>query len=189
MIEPIHTKLNTLQQRMTDDIIALNARIDNITTTPLHVANTVRQKLEPSLRKYATNVSAKLSTSLETATNKLTSLVKDLNSSLGHVTKILIPQLDTKVLELASSFNARFKALASPSNLAALKCGPPTPNHVDNADSSNGMDDADGSHGSAPARTQVQPPPAAPPPANVLGDANSNAEPHVHNRNAINAPP
>jgi hypothetical protein len=64
-------------------------------------------------------MSNKLSTSLETATNKLTSSVEDLNSSLGHITKTLIPRLETKVLELASSVNAQFTALASPSNLAA----------------------------------------------------------------------
>jgi hypothetical protein len=88
--EPIHTKLNTLQQRVTNDIIALNARINNITTTPPHAADTVRQELEPFLCKYTTNVSAKPSPSLETATNQLMSLVEDLNSSLGHVTKTLI---------------------------------------------------------------------------------------------------
>ncbi len=51
------------------------------------------------------------------------------------------------------------------------------------------MDNADGSRSSPPARTQVQPPPAACPPANVLGNPNSNAEPHAHDRNAPNAPP
>ncbi len=131
MAEPIHTKLNTLQQRVTYDIIALNAHINDITTTPPHVANTVCQELEPSLCKYATNVSTKLSTSLETATNKPTPSVEDLNSSLGHVTKTLIPRLERKVLELASSVDARFTALASPSNLAALERGPLAPDHVD----------------------------------------------------------
>ncbi len=131
MAEPIHTKLNTLQQRVTDNIIALNAHINDITTTPPHVANTVYQELEPSLHKYATNVSTKLSTSLETATNKLKSLVEDLNSSLGHVTETLIPQLQKKVFELASSIDARFMALASPSNLAAPERGPLAPDHVD----------------------------------------------------------
>jgi hypothetical protein len=42
MAEPIHIKLNTLQQHVTDSLIALNAHIDDITTTPPHVANTVR---------------------------------------------------------------------------------------------------------------------------------------------------
>jgi hypothetical protein len=42
MVEPTHTKFDTLQQRVTDNIIALNACINNITTTPSHVANTVR---------------------------------------------------------------------------------------------------------------------------------------------------
>ncbi len=115
------------------------------------------------------------------------SLVQDLNSSLGHVTKTLIPQLETKVLELASSVNAQFTALASPSNLAAAECGPLASDHVDNTD--NSVDDADGSHGSAPARTQTQPPPAAPPPVDVLGNDNSNTEPHEHHRNATTAPP
>jgi hypothetical protein len=41
MAGPIHTELNMLQQRVTDNINALNARIDNITTTPPHVSDTV----------------------------------------------------------------------------------------------------------------------------------------------------
>ncbi len=39
--EPIYTELNMLQQRMTEAIITLNARINNITTTPPHVADTI----------------------------------------------------------------------------------------------------------------------------------------------------
>ncbi len=81
-------------------------------------------------------MSTKLSTSLETGTNKLTSLVEDLNSSLGHFTKMLIPQLNKNVLELASSFDTQFKALPSPSNLAALEDGHPAPDRVDNVDGS-----------------------------------------------------
>jgi hypothetical protein len=134
-------------------------------------------------------MSAKLSTSLETATNKLMSLVEDLNNSLGHVTKTLIPQLNKKVLELASSFDAWFKALAPPSNLGALECGPTAPNHVDDADGSSGVDDADGSRGSAPVRTQVRPSPAAPPLVDVLGNDNSDTELHAHDRIAPNALP
>ncbi len=125
-------------------------------------------------------MSTKLSTSLETATNKLTSSVEDLNSSLGHVTKMLILQLVKKVLELASSLDAQFKALAFPSNLAALEHGHPAPDRVDNADGSSRVDDADSFCSSAPAGVQVQPPPVAPPLVDVLGNNNSNAEPHVH---------
>jgi hypothetical protein len=113
--------------------------------------------------------------------------VEDLNSSQGHVTKTLIPRFKTKILELASSVNARFKALSSPSNLAAPECGPPAPNHADDANGS--MDNADYSRGLAPARKQAPPPPVAPPPVDVLGNNNSNTEPHAHNRNAPNAPP
>jgi hypothetical protein len=58
---------------------------------------------------------------------------------------------------------------------------------MDNAD--NSMDNADGSHGLAPARMQAQPPPAAHPPVDVLGDDNSDTEPHAHDRNAPTAPP
>jgi hypothetical protein len=39
--EPIYTELNTLQQCVTDDIIALNAHIKDITTTPPHIADTI----------------------------------------------------------------------------------------------------------------------------------------------------
>ncbi len=113
--------------------------------------------------------------------------MEDLNSSLGHVTKTLIPWLETTVLELASSVNMRFKALVSKSNLAASERGPLAPDHVDNTNSS--ADDADGSRGSAPARTQAQPPLVAPPLVDVSGNDNSDTEPHAHDRNAPNAPP
>jgi hypothetical protein len=113
MAEPIHTKINTLQQCVTDNIIALNARISPCQGYPMSRAQTLPLQICHQCKRQTIYFSGD-------CYQQTMSLVEDLNSSLGHVTKTLILQLNKKVLELASSVDARFKALPSPSNLAAL---------------------------------------------------------------------